>query len=41
MSAKLKVPDLVESNNINIEELYDTYMNNGKNYTAARFNLSN
>ena len=41
MPARLDVQDLIINKNIDVQDLFDTYMNNGKNFTAAKFELSN
>ena len=41
MPARLSVDKLIKENNINVDDLYDTYMNNGGAYTAKKFGLSN
>lgn len=40
MPARLSVDKLIKENNINVDDLYDTYMNNGGAYTAKKFGLS-
>lgn len=41
MPARLSTQELIQRHQIDVQELFNTYITNGKNLTAAKFNLSN
>lgn len=41
MPARLSTQELIEKYHIDVQDLFNTYITNGKNFTAAQFGLSN